>query len=74
MQLLNTPLPEQLLKEILGCLRILSRDKKDLNDLVCGQHIDVLLKHAGIVSQEEALKLINEKDTFEGIFYFVSKV
>lgn len=67
MQLLNTPLPEQLLIEILGCLRMLSRDKKDLNDLVCSQYIDILLKHAGIVSQEEALKLINEKENFEGI-------
>lgn len=71
MQLLGTPLPEQLLKEILGCLRILSRDKKDLNDLVCSQHVDLLLKHAGIVSQEEAIKLINEKENHEGSYLYV---
>ncbi|XP_034250142.1 synembryn-A [Thrips palmi] len=65
MQLLSTPLPEQLLKEILGCLRILGRDKKGLDDIICVQHIDLLLKHAGIVSQEEAIKLINEKENFE---------
>ena len=64
--LLSSPKPDDFTKIVLGSLRILSRDKKDINEIVCSQYIDVLLKHAGIVSQEEAIKRINQNENFEG--------
>lgn len=68
MRFLSTPLPEYLTKEILLSLRILSRDKQDINDIVNIQYVDLLLKHAGIVSQEEAIKRINENENFDSTF------
>ncbi|XP_052122545.1 synembryn-A [Frankliniella occidentalis] len=67
MRFLSAPLPEYLTKDILVSLRILSRDKQDINDIVNVQYVDLLLKHAGIVSQEEAIKRINENENFEVI-------
>lgn len=58
-------------KDLLVCLRILSRERKDLNDIVCPEFIDVLLKCAGIVSEEEAVKLINEDENFEGMYIYL---
>ena len=66
-KLLSTGKSEHLTKEILGCLRILSRDKKDVNDIVCSQYIEILVKQAGIVNQEEAIKRINQNENYEVI-------
>lgn len=60
-------IPDNITKEVLSALRILSRDKKGLNDIICSQSIDLLLKHAGIVNQEEAIKRINENENYEVI-------
>ncbi|XP_067000319.2 synembryn-A [Anabrus simplex] len=47
-------------KYCLACIRILSRDKTDLNELVCENWLGTLLRLAGLVSQEEALTRINQ--------------
>ncbi|KAG8230759.1 hypothetical protein J437_LFUL009819 [Ladona fulva] len=44
----------------LQCIRILSRDITDLNDLVCEEWMNILQQHAGLLSQEEALQRINQ--------------
>lgn len=44
----------------LSCIRILSRDKTHLDDLLCEEWMNILLKHAGLLSQEEALNKINQ--------------
>ncbi|XP_046395436.1 synembryn-A [Ischnura elegans] len=44
----------------LESIRILSRDKTELNDLVCEEWLNILLQHAGLMSQEEALQRINQ--------------
>ena len=36
------------------CL-IFSRDKTELNELICEEWLQTLLHHAGLISQEEAL-------------------
>ncbi|XP_069680311.1 synembryn-A [Periplaneta americana] len=57
---LENPAEVPCYKNCLTCIRILSRDKTDLNELVCGSWLETLLRHAGLVSQEEALSKINE--------------
>lgn len=42
-------------KYCLSCIRILSRDKTELNELICEEWLQTLLHHAGLISQEEAL-------------------
>jgi hypothetical protein len=39
---------------------VFSRDKTELNELVCGKQLGTLLHHAGLVSQEEPVSNINE--------------
>lgn len=42
------------------CIRIISRDKTELNELVCKEWLETLLHHAGLVSKVEPLSSINE--------------
>ncbi|XP_063236666.1 synembryn-A [Bacillus rossius redtenbacheri] len=50
-------------KNCLACIRMLSREKAELNELVCPEWLDSLLRLAGLVSQEEALTQINKSPT-----------
>ncbi|KAJ9585217.1 hypothetical protein L9F63_002980, partial [Diploptera punctata] len=47
-------------KNCLTSIRILSRDKTELNELVCEKWLETLLRHAGLMSQEEAINCINQ--------------
>lgn len=67
---LSSKVSDAIAKDLLVSLRILSRERKDLNEIVCPEFIDVLLKCAGIVSEEEAVKLINEDENFEGMYMY----
>ncbi|PSN53608.1 Synembryn-A [Blattella germanica] len=50
---------QKFIEKNLKCI-IFSRDKTGLDDLVCEKWLETLLRHAGLVSQEEALSRIND--------------
>ncbi|KAG8243505.1 Synembryn-B [Homalodisca vitripennis] len=53
-------------KECLACVRILSREKTDLDDLCCEKWMNILLYHAGLVPQEQAMLMTNQPfDNFD---------
>uniref|UniRef100_A0A1B6CFL8 Synembryn-A n=1 Tax=Clastoptera arizonana TaxID=38151 RepID=A0A1B6CFL8_9HEMI len=42
-------------RHCLACVRMLSRDKTDIEDLCCEKWMNILLYHAGLVPQEQAM-------------------
>lgn len=57
---LESSLESPCFKSCLTSIRILSRDQTELNELVCEKWLETLLRHAGLMSQEEALNRIND--------------
>lgn len=55
-------------KQCLSCVRMLSRDKTDLEELFCEKWLNILLYHAGLVPQEQALLMSSQAfDTYDVI-------
>lgn len=58
MHCLQCPFPRPCIH--VSCCCIFSRDKTELNELICEKWLQTLLHHAGLISQEAALTSVDK--------------